>query len=196
MKTKTALTMLLAVLSGTVTLGAQTSQVRTNDARTLELLRRTLQEQKNKPGQIIRTLEALPADPGPAPIRVATNAPSKVAAPAQPKPNKGKPVATVSPSPTLPPAKANVTVPVPPPSTNTNQQKLSDYEARLDEMARQKAAREQAALARAAALTNTPAGRPLTKRERLDALLRQVIAGSLSDADYKEQRAKIALEPD
>ena len=183
MKTKTALTMLLAVLSGTTALVAQTSQVRTNDARTLELLRRTLQEQKNKPGQIIRTLEALPADPGPAPIRDATNAPSKVAAPAPPKPAPAKVAVTTPASPALP-------------TTNTNQQKLSEYEARLDEMARQKAAREQAAQARTSALTNTPAAHPLTKRERLDALLRQVTAGRLSDADYKEQRAKIALEPD
>lgn len=196
MKTKTFLPLLIVALSGTATLLAQTSQVRSNDARTLELLRRTLQEQKNKPGQIIRNFETLPADPGPAPIRAATNAPSKVAAPTQPKPAPAKVAVTTPASPAPPPAKASVTVPVPPPQTNTNQQKLSEYEARLDEMARQKAAREQAAQARAAAATNAPAGRALTKRERLDALLRQVIAGSLSDADYKEQRAKIALEPD
>lgn len=196
MKIKTSLTMLFAALAGTAALVAQTSQVRSNDARTLELLRRTLQEQKNKPGQIIRTLEALPADPGPAPIRAATNQPPKVAAPVQPKPSPAKVAVTPPASPAPPPAKASTAIPAPPVQTNSNQQKLSEYEARLDEMTRQKAAREQAAQAQASALTNTPAGRPLTKRERLDALLRQVIAGRLSDADYKEQRAKIALEPD
>jgi hypothetical protein len=59
-------------------------------------------------------------------------------------------------------------------------------------MIRQKEARERAAK------TNSPpaAGVKMSKRERLDFLLRQVVDGKLSDEQYKKEREKILAEPD
>ena len=76
------------------------------------------------------------------------------------------------------------------------QKKISDVEARIDEMLRLKAEREKAALTNATAVnTNLPA-KPLTRRQRLDAILKQNLDGKLSDADYQAQRAKILAEPE
>lgn len=101
-------------------------------------------------------------------------------------------------------AKAPVTAPAPPLLAATNapaeqtleQKKLSEVEARIDEMLRKKAEREKAAVNNAAAPTNSPAQTPKTKRQRMDALLKQMIDGKISEADYSAQRAKLLAEPD
>ena len=63
-------------------------------------------------------------------------------------------------------------------------------------MLRQKEAREKAALTNATAATNNiPAG-PQTKRQRMDALLRQFVEGTLPEAEYNARRAKMLAEPD
>ena len=101
-------------------------------------------------------------------------------------------------------AKAPVTAPAPPLLAATNapaeqtleQKKLSEVEARIDEMLRKKAEREKAAVNNAAPTTNGPAKTPLTKRQRMDALLKQMIDGKISEADYSAQRAKLLAEPD
>jgi hypothetical protein len=67
-------------------------------------------------------------------------------------------------------------------------------EARIDEMLRLKAQREKAALTNVVTVnTNLPAT-PQTRRQRLDAILKQNLDGTLSDADYQAQRAKILAE--
>jgi hypothetical protein len=67
---------------------------------------------------------------------------------------------------------------------------IQDVETKIDELIRLKEAREQGTNTNSAA----PAG-PLTKRQRLDAALRLHIEGKLSDAEYKQRREKILLEP-
>jgi len=59
-------------------------------------------------------------------------------------------------------------------------------------MIRQKEARERAAQTNS---TTVPTGN-LTKRQRLDILLRQVVEGKITDEDYKKQREKILAEAD
>ncbi len=71
---------------------------------------------------------------------------------------------------------------------------LNDVESKLDELIRLKRAREQNTNASVTS-TNAPAG-PKTKRERLDEALKLYIGGKLSDAEYKDRRAKILAEPD
>ncbi len=73
------------------------------------------------------------------------------------------------------------------------QKKLADVEARIDAMMRQKAEREKAA---AASATNNAAKVPQTKRERLNALLKQMIDGKISETEYSSQRSKILAEPE
>lgn len=73
------------------------------------------------------------------------------------------------------------------------QKKIAEVEARIDSMMKQKAEREKAA---AQSTTNSPTKAPQTKRERLNALLKQMIEGKISDADYNTQRNKIVAEPD
>jgi len=102
--------------------------------------------------------------------------------------NSGAPIVT-------PPAGAASPTPAPVEPT-PQQKKISDVEARIDEMLRLKAEREKAALTNATAVnTNLPA-RPPTRRQRLDAILKQNLDGKLSDADYQAQRAKILAEPE
>ena len=101
-------------------------------------------------------------------------------------------------------AKAAATTPAPPLLAATNapaeqtleQKKLTEVEARIDEMLRKKAEREKAAVNNAAPTTNSPAQTPQTKRQRMDALLKQMIDGKISEADYSAQRAKLLAEPD
>lgn len=76
------------------------------------------------------------------------------------------------------------------------QKKLADVEARIDEMLRKKADREKAALSNAASPTNNATKTTLTKRQRMDALLKQMIDGKISEADYAAQRSKLLSEPD
>ena len=77
-----------------------------------------------------------------------------------------------------------------PPGSPEQQKKIAEAEGKVDELMRQKALREKSA-------TNAPptAG-PLTKRQRLDALLRQLIDGKITDVEYREKREKIIAEPD
>ena len=88
-----------------------------------------------------------------------------------------------------------LTEPLPDPEGATNQAAnaavIQDVETKIDELIRLKEAREQGTNTSS---TNAPAGN-LTKRQRLDALLRLHIEGKLSDAEYKQRREKILLEP-
>lgn len=74
---------------------------------------------------------------------------------------------------------------------NVNAAAIQDVETKIDELIRLKAAREQSTNTSS---TNAPAGN-LTKRQRLDALLRLHIEGKLSDTEYKQRREKTLLEP-
>lgn len=68
---------------------------------------------------------------------------------------------------------------------------IVDVEGRIRELEKLKEAREKASA------TNAPAASaPKTKREKLDALLKQFVDGKISDAEYKQQRAKLIAEPD
>jgi hypothetical protein len=76
-----------------------------------------------------------------------------------------------------------------PPGSAAEQKKITDVENKMDELMRQKAQRDKAS-------TNAPPAGPLTKRQRLDALLRQLIEGKITDAEYREKREKVLAEPD
>jgi len=65
---------------------------------------------------------------------------------------------------------------------------ITDVESKIRELEKAKEAREKG--------TNAPAAAPKTKREKLDALLKQFVDGKISDAEYKQQRAKLISEPD
>ena len=65
---------------------------------------------------------------------------------------------------------------------------ITDVEAKIQELEKAKQAREKN--------TNAPPAAPKTKREKLDALLKQFVEGKISDAEYKERRAKLIAEPD
>lgn len=69
---------------------------------------------------------------------------------------------------------------------------IVDVEGKIRELEKLKEAREKASA------TNAPAAAtvPKTKREKLDALLKQFVDGKLSDAEYKEQRGKIIAGPE
>lgn len=163
-------------LTAAVALGAaaQAPPKSEPDPEVIRLLRQTIAEQSRNPDRIIRTLEK---------ELEATNAPARPAGQ-----GKGsKPVRRVEqpapPSP--PPPGAGTAAPV------DRQKKVSDVENRLDEMLRAKEGRERAA-------TNAPPtpGQRLSKRDRLDALLRQVVEGKLSDEQYKKERDRILAEPE
>jgi hypothetical protein len=136
--------------------------------------------------QYRKALEELNRRPPPAPVA----APATAAAPRTVVPAtspKGTEMKIVTPPP------GTITVPVtaaPPVDQTARQKKISEVETKLDELMRAKAAREQARA------TNAPAAPPRTKRERLDALLRQYIEGTVPEADYKARREKILAEPD
>ena len=97
-----------------------------------------------------------------------------------------------------PPAVAQEVIETAPPAEG--QSSLNELEKKMDELIRLKEAREKVAPTNVVptAVTNAPpaAAAPRTKRERLDELLKLVIDGKLSDAEYKEKRAKIVAEPD
>jgi len=66
---------------------------------------------------------------------------------------------------------------------------ITDVESKIQALEKAKQARESA--------TNSPATAvPKTKREKLDALLKQFVDGKISDAEYKQQRAKLIAEPE
>jgi len=138
---------------------------------------------KTKPAPSTATTLPTTTATTPAPTTTATTpAPTTAATP---------PTTAVTPS--KPPPGQSVVTPTTPPQPAANQKSVSEVEARIDEMIRQKEARE-----RAAKTTNAPpaAGVKSTKRERLDFLLRQVVDGKLSDAEYKKEREKILAEPE
>jgi hypothetical protein len=242
-KTKKFLAALAVALAFVMPLAAQTTRIVTNDPYTLDLLRRTLDEQKKNAGKVVRTPEtavsaSTNAAAGPQASAPAAKSPELATLERQyiegkisakqfqkefeklqlQKEQREKAAAAAAATSAAPPkplvtpatspkgaAAAGVAVPAsqpafptPPPQPNPNQKKLTDVEVRLDEMIRKKLEREKAAkeAAAAAAITNNPSGAPLTKRQHLDALLKQVVDGKLTDAEYKAQRDKIAAEPD
>ena len=76
---------------------------------------------------------------------------------------------------------------------------LAEIETKMDELERLKAAREKIQQAERlpaapAAQASTPAP-PKPQRERLNDLLKLLVDGKITDADYKEKRAKIIAEP-
>jgi len=86
--------------------------------------------------------------------------------------------------------KGAATKPEPAPEPATPE--IVDVEGKIKELERLKEAREKSQV------TNAPAAAtaPKTKREKLDALLKQFVDGKLSEAEYKEQRKKIITGPD
>lgn len=191
------------------------------NAEALRILRATIAEQTRNPDKVIRTPdEDLPVSkPAPKTPRDAAaadleqrylagkisqreyekalarlNPPAPAgtnALPAKPTAKASKvtsPRDTSGPPPALEPA-----FPTPPPQPTERQKKISEVEGKLDDMIRAKEARERAAQ------TNAPTGAPgqkLSKRERLDFLLRQVVQGKLSDEEYKKERERIMAEPE
>ncbi len=182
MKQKTLILAAGCLALGVVSAAAQASPQKGADSPEMEYLRRLIAEQQKNPDKVIRTLPATNAP-------IATNA----AAPSRTAPEAAK----VAPPKSAPPVRAReITNSAPPPAEAARQQKISEVEARLDEILRQKEAREKAALTNAAASTNNIPTTPLTKRQRLDALLKQLIDGKISGAEYNEKRAKLIAEPD
>lgn len=244
--------LLLSVLIGVAFDPALAQPVRTNDAYMLELLRRTLDEQKKNPGKVIRAAtNQPPASVSTAPVSSTTppelaelerqylagkisSRQYQNALEALERAQKSAPVKAVSPpaikptvavKPAFPPAidltedikpgparaispKAAAAsgvkivapepaIPTPPPVPNPNLKKLSDVDLQIDALMQRNRDREKAAAAAAATLpTTNPDGTPLSKRQRLNLLLRQVVEGKMTDAEYKVAREKIAAEPD
>jgi hypothetical protein len=107
----------------------------------------------------------------------------------------GSPPPPVAP-PMTPPAPASL--PPPLPAGAAEDMTLSEVEKRMEALLRAKAEREKAGLTNLVntAGTNAPAAGPKTKRQRLDELLRLHVEGRISEAEYKQQRAKLIAEPD
>lgn len=165
---------------GMVSAIAQTPASRGADSPEVEYLRRLIAAQQANPDKVIRSL---PTNP---PVAASTTATNGTAS--QPtKTNSTKAATPVQ-------ARENVS-PSPKPEEATRQQKITEVETRLDEMLKQKEAREKAALTNATASTNNIPATPQTKRQRLDALLKQMIDGTITGAEYNERRAKIVAEP-
>jgi len=176
MKQKTALLAVACFAMGIASAVAQ----RGADSPEVEYLRRLIAAQQANPDKVIRSL---PTNPPVAASATATNGSTtrstnatstKAATPVQARENVG---------------------PSPKPDEAARQQKIAEVETRLDEMLKQKEAREKAALTNATASTNTSPATPQTKRQRLDALLKQMIDGTITGAEYNERRAKIVAEP-
>ena len=165
---------------GVASVAAQAPTQRGADSPEVEYLRRLIAEQQKNPDKVIRSL---PTNNTPSTPSAATNrgAPESAKVPA---PKTDTPVR----------AREN-TNSVPTPDEAARQKKISEVEARLDEMLKQKDAREKAALTNDAT-TNNISATPQTKRQRLDALLKQMIDGKITGAEYNEKRAKIVAEPD
>ncbi len=182
MKQMTLLVAAGCLVLSVLTAGAQTASQNSPDSPEMQYLRRLIAEQQKNPDRILR---ALPN----------TNAP--VLNRTEPKVTVVKPVAPpikATPAPASPAKKNSKTTPAP--DEAVRREKISDVETRLNAIARQKEAREQAALTNAApAISDIPAT-PQTKRQRLDALLKQMIDGKISGAEYSEKREKIVAEID
>lgn len=148
----------------------------------MEYLRRLIAEQQKNPDKILRVLPYTNTA-----IATHTAATNRTAP---------EPARAASPKMATPVRAREDTNAVAPPAEAARQQKISEVEARLDEMLRQKEARDKAALTNAAASTNNIPATPQTKRQRLDALLKQMIDGKITGAEYNEKRARIVAEPD
>lgn len=192
------------------------------DTNVLKALRATLAEQQRHPDRIIHSATNAPASqaqPVDAPVfqpspppggPVSTKAAAAAALERQylegklsarqyqkalaelDRANKA-PVVTASPKASTGPQPAlEPVIPTAPPKQTEKQKKVSDVESKLDAMIKEKEARDRAAQ------TNAPAapGPKATKRERLDFLLKQVVAGKLGDEEYKKEREKILAEPE
>lgn len=205
---------------------APAAPMKTNapNAEAMELLRRVIAQQQQNPDKIIRipaSTNALPAtltkteleryylagqltakqyqkaldqlekdeQKRAAELEKQRKRDAQQAAKTTPAPRK-KPAIATTPAPPL------LAAPNAPAEQTLEQKKLAEVEARIDEMLRKKAEREKAALNNAAAPTNSPAKTLLTKRQRMDALLKQMIDGKISEADYTAQRSKLLVEPD
>jgi len=221
-------TFLLAALAVTVaglaTLDAQVKSGATNDSYTLDLLRRTIEEQKKSPDKVVRAPESGKSQ-GPKSAEVIELENQYIQGKISAKQFQREleriqfekeqrekaglpPISKAAVAPALSPKAASSAgltgatptpaFPTPPPQPNPNQKKLSDVEVKIEEMMQKRLEREKASreAASAAALTNNPAGGPPTKRQRLNALLRQVVEGKMTDAEYRVQREKIVAEPD
>ncbi|HXG48681.1 MAG TPA: hypothetical protein VNO52_13735 [Methylomirabilota bacterium] len=134
-----------------------------------------------------------------------TNQALQVKAAATPATNIPAPASVVAAA--TPAAKAPAPAPpakpaqAPPPSTsaeaNPEDKKLAEVEAKFDELLKKKADREKTARqATQPPPTNAPPARALTKRDKLDALLKDLIDGKLTEADYNAKRAKVIAEPE
>jgi len=75
------------------------------------------------------------------------------------------------------------------------QKALADVEAKIDEILARRTALSEAAKTNAAS-TNAASAGPLTKRQKLDGLLRQLIQGKVTEQEYNAQREKILAQPD
>jgi hypothetical protein len=181
MKQKTVLLTAACFTLGMVSAIAQAPAPRGTDSPEVEYLRRLIAAQQANPDKIIRSL---PTNPPVAASTTATNGNAS-------QPTKANPVKTSTPV----QARENVST-SPKPDEAARQQKIAEVETRLDEMLKQKEAREKAALTNATASTNNIPATPQTKRQRLDALLKQMIDGTITGAEYNERRAKVIAEPD
>ena len=83
---------------------------------------------------------------------------------------------------------AQPVVTIPPPSEQTPGQ-LNEVEAKMEELIRQKEAREKAQKNAA------PAPEPKTKRDKLNLLLKLYVDEKITEQEYNERRAKILDEP-
>ncbi len=194
----------------------------TNDvqAQAVELLRRVIKEQQQNPNRVIRT----PVVPGSATGAPGALRPDQAELERQfldgrisakefqkaledlernPPPPAPKPAPkAVVKDPALSPKAASnspgkiitnapATV-VSTPEDAPEQKTLSDVEAKIDEILAKRRAQVEASKTNGA----PAAAGPLTKRQKLDALLRAVIQGKLTDAEYKVEREKILAQPD
>jgi len=165
---------------GIVSAIAQAPARRSTDSPEVEYLRRLIAAQQANPDKVIRSL---PTNPPVAASTTATNG------------RASQPTAATSIKATTPVQAREIASPSPKPDEAVRQQKIAEVETRLDEMLRQKEAREKAALTNATKSTNSIPATPQTKRQRLDALLKQMIDGTITGAEYNERRAKIIAEP-
>jgi hypothetical protein len=114
-------------------------------------------------------------------------------------PAANKQVVNVVPAPGAPKVAPPVTTPVikpspkpplvTPPNAAETTNKLNDVEAKMDELIKQKEARDKA-LKNAA-----PAPEPKTKRDKLNAILKLYVDEKINEQEYNQRRQKILAEP-
>ena len=184
MKRNTFLVVASCLTMCVLTLIAQAAPQDSADSPEMQYLRRLIAEQQKNPDKILRTLPPTNSTtlnrtkPAATPVKTTTPASPALPVKVREASEKSKPV---------PAAEA---------AEAARKQKISEVETRLDEIARQKAAREKAALTNAAPENNSIPVTPQTRRQRLDGLLKQMIDGKISGAEYSEKREKILAEAD